>query len=134
MSANGGPAVQITKEGGRVAQESQDGAWLYYSKGSIGSVWRIPRSGGKEEPVLNNLSYASNFVVVEGGIYFVAGKDAQSGISIDFFDFATGRTKSLLRIQKPWSYGMAISPDRQSLLLSLLDPAGSNLMLVENFR
>ena len=136
MSANGGPAVQITKEGGRVAQESQDGAWLYYSKGSIGSVWRIPRSGGKEEPVFNNLSYFSNFVVVERGIYFVAGKDkdAQTGISIDFLDFATGKTRSLLRIQKPWSYGMAISPDRQSLLLSLLDPAGSNLMLVENFR
>ena len=75
MRVSGGPAVQVTKDGGRVAQESQDGAWLYYSKSSIGSVWRIPRSGGKEEPVLDNLSYLSNFVVVERGIYFVAGKE-----------------------------------------------------------
>jgi Tol biopolymer transport system component len=136
MSANGGPAVQVTKDGGRVAVESQDGAWLYYSKGSIGSVWRIPRSGGKEEPVLNNLSYSSNFVVVERGIYFVAGKDndAQSGISVDFLDFASGKAKSLLRIQKAWSYGMAISPDHQSLLFSVVDTAGSNLMFVGNFR
>jgi hypothetical protein len=77
----------------------------------------------------------SNFVVVEKGVYFIAaGKDAQSGISIDFFDFATGKAKSLLRIQKPWSYGMAISPDRQSLLFSVVDTAGSNLMFVGNFR
>lgn len=76
----------------------------------------------------------SNFVVVERGIYFVAGKDAQSGISIDFFDFAAGKTKSLLRIKKPWWYGMAISPDHQSLLFSVVDTAGSNLMFVENFR
>jgi hypothetical protein len=76
----------------------------------------------------------SNFVVVEKGIYFVAGKVEQSRISIDFFDFATGKTKSLLRIQKPWSYGMAISPDQQSLLFSVVDTAGSNLMFVENFR
>ena len=134
MPASVGMAVQVTKDGGRVAQESQNGAWLYYSKSSIGSVWRIPRSGGKEEPVLNNLSYMSNFVVVEKGIYFVAGKVEQSGISIDFFDFATGKTKSLMRIQKPWSYGMAISPDQQSLLFSVVDTAGSNLMFVENFR
>jgi Tol biopolymer transport system component len=116
MPASVGPDVQVTRDGGISAQESQDGAWLYYSKTAIGSVWRIPSSGGKEEPVLNNLSYSSNFVVVEKGIYFVAGKAAGSGISIDFLDFATGKTKSLLRIQRPWSYGMAVSPDERSLL------------------
>jgi Tol biopolymer transport system component len=31
MPASGGPAAQVTKGGGRIAQESQDGAWLYYS-------------------------------------------------------------------------------------------------------
>jgi hypothetical protein len=53
MPASVGPAVQVTKDGGRVAEESQDGAWLYYSKSSIGGVWRIPSSGGKEELVVN---------------------------------------------------------------------------------
>jgi Tol biopolymer transport system component len=36
MSASGGPAVQVIKDGGRVAQESQDGAWVYYSKRVFG--------------------------------------------------------------------------------------------------
>jgi len=31
-------------------------------------------------------------------------------------------------------YGMALSPDRKSLLYSVVDNAGSNLMLVDNFR
>jgi hypothetical protein len=90
--------------------------------------------GGKEEPVLNNLSYMSNFVVVERGIYFVAGKDAQSWISNRLLRLRYWGDQVSAANPKPWSYGMAISPDRRSLLLSLLDPAGSNLMFVENFR
>ena len=32
MAAEGGAAVQVTKNGGLVAFESTDGKWLYYSK------------------------------------------------------------------------------------------------------
>jgi hypothetical protein len=54
--------------------------------------------------------------------------------SIDFFEFATSRRTRVVELGKPWSYGMALSPDGTSLLFSLVNSAGSNLMLVENFR
>jgi len=36
-------------------------------------------------------------------------------------------------MQRPWWHGMALSPDGK-LLFSLVNSAGSNLMLVDNFR
>lgn len=54
-------------------------------------------------------------------------------MSIDFFEFKTGKRSTLLRLDKFWWYGMALSPDQQSVLYSVIDSAGSNLMLVEQF-
>jgi hypothetical protein len=39
-----------------------------------------------------------------------------------------------VRLGKPWYYGMALSPRQDSLLVSLVDSAGANLMVVDNFR
>lgn len=50
------------------------------------------------------------------------------------FEFATGRRTRIVELGKPWWFGMALSPDSTSLLFSLVDSAGSKLMLVENFR
>ena len=41
---------------------------------------------------------------------------------------------TLHRLDKGWWYGAALSPDQRSVLYSVVDNAGSNLMLVENFR
>jgi hypothetical protein len=74
-------------------------------------------------------------VVAAKGIYFVAAPGGQGDrTSIDFFDFASGKTMTLRRLDKPWWYGAALSPDQRSVLYSVVDNAGSNLMLVENFR
>jgi hypothetical protein len=59
--------------------------------------------------------------------------DAPNKTTIDFFEFATGARTSIVGLGKPWWYGMALSPDGK-LLFSLVNSAGSNLMLVENFR
>src|SRR4051794_39511950 len=48
---------------------------------------------------------------------------------------AEGRRRKAVRtFDKPYSYGIAISADRQSVILPLVDQTSSNLMLVENFR
>ncbi len=39
----------------------------------------------------------------------------------------------VLNIGKQWWYGMALAPDQRSILLSTVDSAGSNLMLVDQF-
>jgi Tol biopolymer transport system component len=136
MSATGGAAVRITRDGGLTASESLDGRFLYYAKhdGSPTSIWRVPVGGGEEKMMVDGLSYALNFVVSERGIYFLAVSDKPDKTSIDFFDFETRKRTTLLKVAKQHWYGMALSPDHKSLLYSVIDNAGSNLMLVDKFR
>jgi Tol biopolymer transport system component len=135
MPANGGAAVRITEQGGTTATESPDGRFLYYAKeGSPSSIWRVPAGGGEERFVAGDLSYPLNFVVGDHGLYFLAQGDKPRSTSIDFFEFATGKRSSLLQVGKPYFVGMALSPDERSLLDSVIDNAGSNLMLVDGFR
>lgn len=68
------------------------------------------------------------------GLYFLAVGDVPYQPSIDFFEFATGKRETVLKLGKQYWYGMALSPDQKSLLYSVIDNAGGNLMLVENFR
>src|SRR5262249_59416746 len=52
MPASGGPAIQITKQGGFDNVESPDGRFLYYAKGrGVPGIWRVPIQGGAEVPV-----------------------------------------------------------------------------------
>ena len=83
--------------------------------------------------MLENLSYSTNFAPVSAGIYFISGALGSRENSIQFFEFATGKRKTLLHLEKPFSWGVALSPDHLSLLYSLVDRQTSNLMLVEQF-
>ncbi len=136
MSAAGGAAVRITTQGGMTATESPDSRFLYYAKktGSPTAIWRVPVDGGEETPIVEGLSNSLNFVVAKRGLYFVAVGDAPHKTSIDFFEFETGKQTTLLNLGKQWSVGMALSPDEKSLLYSVVDSAGSNLMLVDKFQ
>ena len=80
------------------------------------------------------MSYSINFAVGERGLYFVAVGDTGDKPSMDFLDFATGQRATLARLDKPYWFGMTLSPDGRSLVFPLVDSAGSNLMLVDRFR
>jgi eukaryotic-like serine/threonine-protein kinase len=135
MPAAGGVATQITQRGGASAIESRDG-FLYYSKhaGSPTSLWRVPVDGGAEVPVVDGLSYSTNFAVGETRLYFVVLDDTRSKASIDFLDLKTRQRATLVRLDKPSWFGMTLSSDEQSLVFSMVDSAGSNLMVVDKFR
>jgi len=135
IQADGRNPKQMTLHGGATAAESPDRRYLYYAKdfSSPSSIWRVPVEGGREERIVSGLSYSLNFVVGDRGLFFLAGGDARHKTSVDFFDFATGSRTTLVHVQRPWWYGMALSPDGK-LLFSLSNSAGSNLMLVDNFR
>jgi Tol biopolymer transport system component/predicted Ser/Thr protein kinase len=136
MPASGGRPVQVTKNGGVAAFESSDGRVLYYAK-SIrlpSTLWKVPVDGGEETQVLGApLSYSLNFVVVEDGIYFVSASGLRAPAVLYFFSFVTSALKPVATIRL-WSFGLTISPDRRSILYPQFDQAGSDLMLVENFR
>jgi Tol biopolymer transport system component len=132
MPSGGGAAVQVTRNGGGAAFESPDGKFVYYAKGS--RIWKVPVDGGEETQVLEGpLSFSFNFVVVEDGIYFVSASGWPAPGVLHFFNFATGALKPVVTIRL-WMLGLTISPDRRSILYSQIDQAGSDLMLVENFR
>jgi hypothetical protein len=109
MPASGGAPLRITRYGGLTASELLDGRFLYYAKhdGSPTSIWRVPVGGREEKMIVDGLSYALNFVVSEPGLCFLALGNAPYKASIDFFEYATGKRTTLLKLEKQHWYGMA---------------------------
>jgi hypothetical protein len=98
----------------------------------------MPRDGGEDIQVLESSvdlgNFLGNFAIVNEGIYFIPRADSAGRSSIQFFNFATKRMRSIITIEKPVSRGLSVSPDGRWILYTLLDQTGSDLMLVENFR
>jgi Tol biopolymer transport system component len=121
---------QMTSVGGPQCsnpQWSPDGQTILFNSAREGStdVYLLVQ-------LVDTLSYPTNLVVGDRGLYFVAVGDAPSKTSIDFFDFRTGRTTTLATIGKPWWFGIAMSPDQRWLLFPTIDRDGHDLMLVDN--
>ena len=136
MRSTGGGAVQITRNGGDVPQESPDGKFVYYEKGWPGprSVWRIPVGGGEETEIFNSVNPSTDWTVGPNGIYFFKVADDKGCSDLCLYEFATAKTRKLLTVERGVSYGLTVSPDGRTILYTQLDEAGSDLMLVENFR
>lgn len=136
MPANGGEAVQMTKQGGFEGFESPDGKYFYYTKGrNTADLWRIPAAGGEETPVLEHHKsrLTRAWKVVDEGIYFAA-IESPTRQMIKFFDFATEKLTPVAPVEKPFSLGLSISPDGRWLIYSQVDRTGRDIMLMENFR
>ena len=135
MPAVGGAPAQITRQGGAAAIESDDG-FLYYAKypRSPSAIWRVPVAGGAEVPVVDGLNYSLDFAVSKRGLYFAALNETPNKVSIDFLDFKTRLRSTLVHLDKPFWIGMTLSPDERSLVFSMVESEGSNLMLVDRFR
>jgi DNA-binding winged helix-turn-helix (wHTH) protein len=88
----GGPAIQVTHDGGFAAYESYDGATLYFAKSKYEypEIWQMPVGGGREtlaSPLLRPSTWA-NWAITESGILYV-NSDTDQTFSINFYDFAT---------------------------------------------
>lgn len=135
MPLQGGPPLQITRHDGIAPQESADGHYLYYCKYEQGGLWRMPISGGEETEVLKEVGMGGwpDWALSSEGIYFLKfGKFTD--VSIEFLEFATGKTYRLWTLQKEPGWGLSLSSDRKSIVYIQDEFAQSNLMLVKNFR
>ena len=134
--SEGGTASQLTRQGGREAFESFDGKFVYYTRGfGIAGIWKVPVGGGEELRVLDE-AFQGFWALVDNGIYF-ANLKATPYPTIDFFDFATGRTRRVAVIEKELqlvSPSIAVSPDGRWILHAKVDRFESDIMLMENFR
>lgn len=136
MPAEGGQAVQVTKNGGYAGFESLDGKTLYYAKGlTVPALWKVPVEGGEETLVLEQLAAGlwGYWGLTQDGIYFYNSYTK----AIEFFSFATRKmTKVATPERGPlWSSpGFSVSPDGRWILYAQPDIVASDIMLVENFR
>ena len=136
IPASGGDAIQVTRDGGFAPLESPDGKFLYYVKSLVEtSLWEIPVGGGPETKILEGLNDYLDLAIVEGGVVFVSTRDTAS---LQFFSFATNKIRSLAKFDRPIALGagggLTVSPDGRWILCTHFEQAGSELMLVENFR
>jgi dipeptidyl aminopeptidase/acylaminoacyl peptidase len=145
MPASGGPAVQVTKEGGALPIESHDGRDLYYVEAAErrSSLWRLPLTGGARVKVLEGV-VLGNFDVVEGGIYYIdRASGGASGTATDrlggetrlrYFDFTTGRSTTVVHNLGTVGSGLTASGDGRTIFYSRVDASINELMRVDNFR
>ena len=134
LPMQGGIPVQVTRHGGISAVESADGRYLYYSKFEQGGVWRMPIEARDENEVLDvGGDDWPNWALTSEGIYFFAFAKF-SHPTIQFLDFASGKTHPVLTLERKPGWGLSVSNDGKSLIYTLDDFEESNLMMVENFK
>jgi serine/threonine protein kinase len=132
MPAAGGPAAQVTRNGGAVALESADGKYLYYGKNpgfGADSLYSMPVQGGQEVEVVPRLHSWSSFGVTAKGVYFMPDRR-----TIRFLEPSSGRVTTLASLEKNVWQGLCVSPDDRFVVWSQQDRLASELMLVDNFR
>jgi len=135
MPAEGGVATQVTRRGGWVPFESVDGRYLYYATRNQPGLWRLRSASSQEEKILPAMAnWNSSYAPAKHGIYFIEPVNHDTLGKLAFLSFATGRITSLAMISRPMGLGLAVSPDEHLILYSQDDQAGSDVVLVENFR
>jgi Tol biopolymer transport system component len=139
-SADGGsPEPLVKRSGGAPAQpmESADGKYVYYR--SRRTIWRVPVEGGEEEEAIipdHDLLW-TNLQPVERGVYYLEWERSSRGMILSFFDFASKRNTTIMRMKRGDMNGNAafsVSPDGKYILFPRVDQSETNLMMVENFK
>src|SRR5439155_14921189 len=103
MPPQGGEAIQVTPNGGRIAFESPDGKSVYYTKSEEGKegVWRMPFAGGEEPQVINSVIVAGRaFSITRHGVYFITGTQSST---IQFLSFRTQQNEILATVENPFN-------------------------------
>ena len=136
VSKDGSNAVQITKNGGEAAYESQDGKWLYYSRywtnGKEG-LFKLPVGGGEEQVVINKPVYRDSWVLRGNGIYYL--NPTVGKLELLLYDFGKGKTTKIADFNKNTTSGyFDVSPKEDWILYSQSEETESDIMLVQNFR
>jgi Tol biopolymer transport system component len=138
VASSGGPATQVTRNGGLFALESPDRRWLYFTAQG-GMLRRMPLAGGQETDYgrgLSDLGLTRNseaFFVAATGVYYLAPGPDQRGALIRFISQAGGESKTLASIPRTPAAGISLSADGHYLLYSQYDQSSAELLLVENF-
>jgi serine/threonine protein kinase len=131
MLLSGDQAIQITHNGAFGGWESPDGNYVYYTRYRTPELWRVPIKGGEPVKVIDKAAGYS-IALFPDGIYYRQRLPAES--ILQFFDFATSRSRIITRNLGPILPGLTVSPDRRTILYTRVDSTDADLMMVEDFK
>jgi Tol biopolymer transport system component len=131
LLATGGQARPVTTNGGLVAFESANGQTLFFLKEADRALWQMPVGGGPESKVLENVT-RRNFIPAADGIYFM--QRTEQGYSYQFLNFTTGQVRAFGSTTRQIGNVVTVSADGRWFAYSQQDHAGSDIVLVGNFR
>jgi hypothetical protein len=142
VSAGGGQAIRLTRNGGFEPRESPDGRYLFYlDRHPMGAaidgtarLWRVPLAGGQQELVLDRVR-PFLWSVTDTGIVFVTREPDFD--AIDVYRFSDQRVARVGRLgfRIPWIYrNMTVSRDGRWALAAKMARFDSDLMRLDNFR
>jgi hypothetical protein len=137
IPADAGVATQVTRGGGLRAQESRDGAYLYYAN-DVPQVWRrslrTPSSDELMTTFPKGTHWGGDWVVGAGGLYVL--NDRQPGtVAIDFLSFGGPHSQpvraALLSAAPARNVkAFAIAPDESWLLWAQDDYRNTDIMMI----
>jgi Tol biopolymer transport system component/DNA-binding winged helix-turn-helix (wHTH) protein len=135
LPANGGRAIQITRQGGFAAQVSHDGRTLLFTKQDTSGVWQLPIEGGAETWIFGEVESTDwgSWSPVENGVYFFRRADYPVPDTLAFFDFATRDVRMIHTSKRvPESdVALAVSRDGRRILYGQLDYRERDLVMVQ---
>jgi Tol biopolymer transport system component len=135
--------VQVTTGGGLDGVESPDGQYLYFAKGrGRRGLWRRRLVGpgqGSEEPVLESLQYWGWWALGPDGIFFLelGNETPHRKVHLKFLELPSRRVTELRTLEYPvipFEKPITVSPDGRQIVYEQIENAGSNIVLLENFR
>ena len=136
---DGGPAVRMTQGGGVNATESWDGKTLYFARrGPAPGIYELAMDGkapaeGTRVIALDG-AFLGHWAIGRAGIYYVERNGEVPGFPtrLMLWDPATQRAREMVALPgtpSAFDGGLAISSDEKTVLFTVLDRAGSNLVI-----
>ena len=133
IPSKGGESIQVTREGGFTATETNDGKYLYFSKFAGSGIWKMNLEDNTKNLILDkNVNFAS-WVLAEEGIYYLVNTYNGEAV-LNYYSFNNKTVKKCLDLGKGWVQFLTISRDYRTILYSHVDDHESDIYMVENFR
>ena len=133
MPVEGGPAEQMTENGGFYAQEDFQHKFLYFARISDSSFWRLSLDDGSEESLGNMHPYdwAAWDLVEKGGFVVLRFPHRIAFTSLPVIKGEFIQVESPRNTQPYAGRNISLTPDGRHLFYSEIETSDDEVMLVD---